>query len=57
MLGPLAGGYIYEKIGSEVSFYVKGVLLVILCVFTAIYFRKLKGNSPQDKGEDPISTE
>ena len=42
IFGPLAGSYIYEKIGSEIVFYFKGILIIMLCLFTAIYFRTMK---------------
>jgi len=45
MLGPLAGGYIYENIGSEVGFYIKGILVVMLCIFAIYYFKDIEQKS------------
>jgi len=42
MLGPIAGSYIYENIGSKIVFYAKGMLIIILCIFSVVYFNRIR---------------
>lgn len=51
MLGPLAGGYIYENIGSAAGFYIKGLLVLVLSIF-AIYYFKAIGERAITRGEN-----
>ena len=43
ILGPVIGGFIYERIGNHLVFYMKGVLLFALTSFVCyIYYRNIK---------------
>jgi len=42
MLGPIVGGYIYENLGSETGFYIKGIMAVVLCIFAIYYFNRIR---------------
>jgi len=42
MLGPVAGGYIYENLGSEAGFHIKGIMAVLLCLFAVCYFNRIR---------------
>ncbi|WP_236909453.1 MFS transporter [Clostridium sp. Cult3] len=40
IIGPIVGTYIYEHLGNTMVFYIKGILLIGICILSVIFFSK-----------------